>query len=239
MEEAIKADIVRLRQLQDVDSKIDGLEAKIAEIPEHLQALRQGLDEEEARVAVLKDEIKNIEVEKNDKEITLQIGEEKIEKLERQLYQMKSNKEYTAMQSEIAGVKADNSLSEEEVLTLLESIDEKNEELQMVYREIEKKKKELTSEEDVLNEEKKTLEEELARFKAWREKTAAGIDAVLTSEYERVRKGRDGVGIIRLESGVCQGCFMMVPPQVVNELHLGSRVVKCENCSRILYEGDE
>ena len=57
-------------------------------------------------------------------ELELQTREASVQKLKGQLFQLKTNKEYTAMQHEIDTLKADNSLLEDAILKTFESIDQ-------------------------------------------------------------------------------------------------------------------
>ena len=236
METNIKVEIGKLKQLQEVDTKIYSFAERQREIPRCLEELRKKLTEGKRRADNLKEEIKHLQVERQDKEVTLQSKEEKIEKLDTQLYQLKSNKEYTSLQTEISGIKADSSLVEEKILLLMDKIDEKNKELAREKILLEKEEKEVNDAEVVLNNENKSIEEELAGLKIQREEMAAQIDNTLVFEYEKIIKGRSGTGIALLNDGICQGCFMKVPPQVVNELQIGNKIVKCQNCSKILCE---
>ena len=83
------------------------------------------------------------------------------------------------------------------------------------------------------------LEKELSRCLEQRGSTASKVDAGLLSMYERIRKAKDGLAFVLVKGSTCQGCFMELPPQVVNELMKGDKIVTCERCSRLLYwEGE-
>ena len=47
------------------------------------------------------------------------------------------------------------------------------------------------------------------------------------------------LAVVAVIKGVCQGCFMNVPPQVVNLIKMYDNLVICEVCQRILYIEDE
>ena len=50
-----------------------------------------------------------------------------------------------------------------------------------------------------------------------------------------VREGRNGLAVVNVVQGVCQGCFMSIPPQKFNLLLKGDQIFDCPTCQRILY----
>ena len=53
----------------------------------------------------------------------METREKEIKKYQTQLYQIKTNKEYMSLQKEIEGLKADNSVLEDDILESMERID--------------------------------------------------------------------------------------------------------------------
>ena len=52
----------------------------------------------------------------------------------------------------------------------------------------------------------------------------------------RIHKGHpDGKAIVAATNFVCKGCNMAVPPNIVNYLMQGDRLIVCKSCQRILY----
>jgi predicted nucleic acid-binding Zn-ribbon protein len=41
--------------------------------------------------------------------------------------------------------------------------------------------------------------------------------------------------VVPIAGDSCQGCFRILPPQVINEVRMKTELVVCENCTRILY----
>ena len=61
------------------------------------------------------------------------------------------------------------------------------------------------------------------------------IDAATLDLYERLLVARDGEALAILDGGVCQSCFMQVPPNLVVRLARGNQVIQCSSCDRIMY----
>jgi hypothetical protein len=43
---------------------------------------------------------------------------------------------------------------------------------------------------------------------------------------------------VPVERDACGGCFNAIPPQKQSEIRLHKKVIVCENCGRILVDGD-
>jgi hypothetical protein len=68
-----------------------------------------------------------------------------------------------------------------------------------------------------------------------RAKIVAQVTPPTYQLYERVRKGRRGIGVAEAIEGRCSACQMAVRPQFAQELKRGDKVMSCESCQRILY----
>jgi hypothetical protein len=61
------------------------------------------------------------------------------------------------------------------------------------------------------------------------------VDESARARYERlVRSKGEGV-VVGIQHGVCGGCHMRVPPQLLVMCQAEKELVSCSNCGRILY----
>ncbi len=227
--------IKKLIELQQIDSGIYELSGEKERKPLEFEAEKQKLEQKKTKLKELRDELKSVEVERKNLEIDLESKQINVAKYESQLFQIKTNKEYNALQKEIDGLKADNSLIEDKILELLERID-------TINNDIAREKETLKTEEDAFLEFRKRyeaqleqLKEELSEFNKKREDAVLLIEPKTLAVYERILKNKDGLALVKVEDGACQGCFMSLPPQTINDLRMGERLVACENCTRLLY----
>jgi hypothetical protein len=233
--------IIKLKKLQNVDVEILALREERERLPQELSQEQQALEDSKALLSQEENELKDLQVSHKEKEVALQSQEEHIKKLQGQLYQVKKNDEYRALENEIASSKADNSIIEEEILKLFDAIDEKK-------KIIEQKKQDVISAEGALKEKEKEVKERVAKLDIeiqgldeQRSQLASNIDGEVLDMYERIIKAKKAqLAIVSIKDSACQGCFMHVRPQLINEVKLGKDLILCENCSRILYiEEDE
>ena len=61
------------------------------------------------------------------------------------------------------------------------------------------------------------------------------MDEGSRSRYERLVKNKGDNVIVGVQHGVCGGCHMRLPTQIVVTCQAQSELVGCINCGRILY----
>ncbi|MDP8261522.1 MAG: C4-type zinc ribbon domain-containing protein, partial [Candidatus Kappaea frigidicola] len=184
--------------------------------------------------------LKDMQVSNKEKEVVLQSKEDHIKKLQGQLYQVKKNDEYKALENEIVSNKADNSIIEEEILILLDSIDEKRQEVQIKRQDVADFESKLKAKELEVKERVSQLDNEIESLSQGRSEIAALIDKEVVSVYDRIIQSKKAqLALVSIKDSACQGCFMHVRPQLINEVMLGKNLVFCENCARILYVDEE
>lgn len=57
----------------------------------------------------------------------------------------------------------------------------------------------------------------------------------VAGQFQRLRK-KSHLAIVPLSNGVCTGCGMKVPVSQVHDVHAGTRLNPCPNCTRFLYQ---
>jgi predicted nucleic acid-binding Zn-ribbon protein len=224
-----------LVELQGLDTHIFRLEENLASIPVKTREMDDRFKEKTANLKALEDNVKALQLKRKEREGDLKAKEDAVKKFQSQMYQVKTNKEYSAFQEEIARTKADGSLIEEDIIKIFDLIDAEN-------RKIAQEKEFLKKEESVLAAEKKRMDEdavrikgELGGLKAQRATLAAKVDPTVLPKYERIVTSKDGLAVVAVANDSCQGCFRIMPPQVINEIKMKNSLIFCENCARILY----
>src|SRR3989338_6559440 len=102
--------------LQEVDKEVYDCKRQLQEIPTTLKSLDFEAEATAAIVREKEDQLKAVQLKRKEKEIDLETKENSIKKFQGQLYQVRTNNEYNALEKEIGGLKADKSLLEEEIL---------------------------------------------------------------------------------------------------------------------------
>jgi predicted nucleic acid-binding Zn-ribbon protein len=235
----LKEQLRNLLELQKVDTEIYNLGAEKQAKPQEIKALDDAFQVKKQGLADLEKKSQDTQKQKKDKELELASKEEGAKKLQSQLYSLKTNKEYQTMLQQINDAKADGSVIEDQILTLMDRLDQ-------LKADTDKEKQALQQEENKCNQEKKKIAERvkeiddrLAQLEGQRNQVMPGLDKKILTQYERVLKNRDGLAIVSVKDNSCLGCNMFVPAQVINLIKMYERIITCEVCNRMLYINDE
>ena len=231
----VEEQLPQLMKLQALDAQLYRLRREREAKPKLIEELETRRNEEEAAVKAIEEKTKANQVKRKQRELDLSSKEEGIKKLQAQLYQLKTNKEYQTMQHEIEGQKADNSRIEDEILMLMEDAETLDKELVKEKALFAEAEKHLIEDKKKIEAEISSLDGEISNLEAQRKEVSALVDKKVLAHYEKVLANRDGLALAAVKSHSCQGCFMNLPPQVINEIKMGDKIVTCESCARILY----
>ena len=224
-----------LIELQELDRELFDRKIILDGIPGRIKDLDDGLQRESETLKSLEEELKKLQLQRKEREVELESKEQVIKKYQAQLYQVKTNQEYTALEKEIGSVKADGSLLEEEIIKLLDSMDDKEKNISKEKETIEEEKKKVNEEKNKIDVLGKAAKAEYDSLSNKRSEFAKNLDKVILSKYERILRSKNGLAVVPVSGGACGGCNMNLPPQVINEAKLRVDLRFCENCTRILY----
>ena len=198
---------------------------------------RQNIEKE--KVQKEREKIESLEKERRQKERNLNTEQEKIKRAEGRMFEVKTNKEYQALLSEIEAIKETTSREEEEILQILEEIDE-------LKKDLLKREKEVTTTLEKIGRERKKIQEKMDQDEGlWKEQKerrevlSKQLESGLFKLYNTLKEKRQGLGVVNVKGETCQGCFVNIPPQMFIEVQKTNALIRCPNCNRILYwEGD-
>ena len=227
--------IESLRKLQAIDGELYRLRNELKLKPLVLEEAKQRMAEQHAKAQASEARLKTVQVQQKEKELELATKESNVKKLQAQLFQVKTNKEYSVMQQEIDHSKADASLLEEDILKVIDTIEQARQEHQQQVAVVAKQQEALNTEEARVHKELETLKADVAALEEKRNTLAPLVDPQARHIYERILANRDGLAMVPLIDASCGGCHMVQPPQVVNEALIQDKLVMCGSCSRILY----
>jgi predicted nucleic acid-binding Zn-ribbon protein len=227
--------IETLKQLQTIDGEIFRLRKQEAEKPRELEQVAARVTAAAAQLKDAEARLKVLQLAQKEKDIELQTREAHVKKLQGQLFQVKTNREYTAMQHEIDTLKADNSLLEEAMLKLFDDLDLATKERQQEHQRLALEEERLRNERARIERALTEIREKLDQLERQRQSVTPEIPPKTLTAYERVLELREGLALVPLVDNSCGGCYRRLPPQVINEVFLKAKLVSCEQCNRILY----
>jgi predicted nucleic acid-binding Zn-ribbon protein len=232
---ALHPDLQHLIHLQELDLAAERYRRRIADIPE----LQAGLD---ARLAVktavleaVKARIAASQAARRDIERDLAAVQARLSKFKNQLMEVKTNKEYQAMQKEMSVAEHEISDQETRLLERMEEADALALELKGAEAGLKTEQAEVARERQALEQEKSGAGTALERTMAERTQVAAQVSRDALAVFERVAHGRKGIAVAEARDGLCTVCHVRLRPQVFNDVRRNDAVIQCESCTRILY----
>jgi uncharacterized protein len=223
--------------LQQVDSQMDEIQILRGELPMEVSDLEDEIAGLDTRIKKLKVAVKESDTDMNRLTGLAKDAETNIKRYQKQLDEVKNNREYEALQKEIELAKLDIQLAEKKLREAKVQYDQKKETLDIAEAKFIAKEKDLEVKKNELKGIIEKHEKEEEKLKKQSDKARNGIDARLLKAYDKIRKTyRNGLSVVAVERNSCGGCFNSVPPQVRLEVGLHKKVIACEHCGRILVD---
>jgi uncharacterized protein len=232
---ALNADLQQLIRLQDLDSAVARDRRRIEEIPDIQATLDARLAERTAAVEAVKARIAASQAARRDIERDLAAVQARLSKFKNQLMEVKTNKEYQAMQKEMSVAEQEISDQETRLLERMEEADALALELKSAEAALKAEAGDVARERQALDAERAALERQLQQTGEERTAVAAQVSREALTIFERVSHGRKGVALAEARDGLCTVCHVRLRPQVFNDARRNAGIIQCESCTRILY----
>ncbi len=236
MKETIKA----LIEMQKIDDQIVAKKHIKKELPERLKNLKENVKITKDKVDELKKAVEENTVQQSMFEKEIKSNQEKMAKYENQLLNIKTNKEYKALNNEISNLKNENSKIDEKIINAIDKESELKAMLKVATDEAKKAQKKLDSEENDLNKEIIQVDKDIDDLKAQRKEIAIKyLPRQLIKRYGMLITNKGGKAVSFVEKNSCSGCGVNLRPQLIIEIKKGQKIISCENCGRLLVNKPE
>lgn len=227
--------LTQLVELQAIDLQIDQIDNAVKVEQNGLDERISALADRETLITSLEEQIASEQSESRTLEAEMADKMDHVRERQSKMMQVQTGREQTALLKEIEDAKKSAKENEEKIVVLMESTEklttqieeEKNllkGEKKLVAEETEKVRKNIES----INKGKKSKDNA-------RNKQAKEIKASVLNKYDTLRQRRNGLAVVNVLDGVCQGCFMSIPPQKYNVLLRGDQMFACPTCQRLMY----
>jgi predicted nucleic acid-binding Zn-ribbon protein len=226
-----------LIDLQGYDARIASLEAEAARLPKQIESIQASLAEAKKQMETLKARVDSTRKDLRAKEKDLEVIAAKRAKLEARLYEVKTNKEYSAALLEIEESKQEKAKAEEEILALMELQERLGVEVREAEKRFKTREEQARQDESVVSRKLEAVTLELAGVRGERSGRAKDLPVGLLSDYERLLRARNGVAVAAVGvTAICGGCRVTIRPQAIQELKSpATAMMRCESCGRYLY----
>ena len=229
-------DLERLISLQHAESAVAEAQARIAAHPQRVAAADARLNDAKAIVEAAKQRLKGNQEQRRELEKSAAVYQGRLAKFKEQLSAVKTNREYQAMQHEIATAQSDLGTAEEKVLEQMVDADDITADIKQAEAAFARVQKEIDAERRTLADELAAAERELAQAAERRDTLVRETPRALLDLFHQVAKARKGVAIASAtRDGLCSVCHVRLRPPVFQKVRHNDEIVQCETCQRILY----
>ena len=237
MEQTVEQKLKALYELQNIHTKIDKIRQVRGELPMEVADLEDEVAGLETRIQKIKAELDDTEDAIVNRKNMIKEAQALIKKYEKQLEDVKNNREYDALTKEVEIQNLDIQVSEKKIREHGFEIASKTEIYDQALANIEARKGDLeVKKNELATITSETEKEEQALLKK-AEKAQTTIEERLLIAYNRLRGNAvNGLAVVTIDRDSCSGCFNQIPPQRQLDIRQRKKVIVCEHCGRILVD---
>jgi len=231
-----------LVRLQRIENRLRAVKTKLARCrrsvlfqENQLRTLQSGLEAKQ-------EEIKMTRIQMDRLELELKERDAHISKLRSHLNLARTNKEYSSLLTELNTAKADDSKLEGQVLELMKNMEVDQAECAEISKQIEEQKVKVDQIRTEMEGKSAECQKEIDVIQKEWDQAAYDVPGDALNIFNRVAETYDGEAMAAIEQTEenssmysCGGCFMGLPAEMVNILTVKDEILRCANCTRILY----
>jgi len=231
----LHAQIEILASLQTVDREIKEQTGIKQELLGELQTKDKEIEAKKREIVLLTGVYSEKEKLRQEKDRVLQDEGKKTMDRRMRMNRIKNIKELQALQREIEQIKQSNGELEEDLIKIMEEIDGIKAALKSKEEELAKVQDEWRQKQEQMRAQISGIDQAVSEAATRRQSIASQVTRDLFSRYELIFSRRGGTAVVEVAGGICQGCYMNIPPQLLNEIIKSEKVNLCPSCQRIIY----
>jgi predicted nucleic acid-binding Zn-ribbon protein len=229
----------QLLRLQRLDTDIRALGHDLQQIPKRSKLIDDKVRSVREPLDLVLQEKASLEAGREEMEEALKSFEDKERQLKLKMPEIRSNDEYSALLREMDATKRERDKTEDRSLKAMERLEAIEAEIPPLQEAYDKGEEAVAAERATLKAEQDKLSAELLAKKKERQELQTKMHPGWFRKYTHIAAQRNGLAVVAVKGGTCQGCFIGVRPKLVQELHYGEEVISCEGCQRVLYLEDK
>jgi len=225
-----------LFRLQQVDSQLDQIRARLKTIDETLQNDRE-LRNAMERLAAAEGKLVQAEGEMKSSDAEVEKQKIKIQQAESSLYggSVHNPKELQDLQKDVAALKRHLETLEGRELETMSAVETAEAGLKAATDYLETIKVERSSQNSDLTKEGNSLQKDLERLESERKAIAGNVTQKLFTLYDQLRQQRRGIAVTTINDSSCAACGTTLTPSQQQSARSTSQLFNCPTCGRILF----
>ncbi|PCJ59485.1 MAG: hypothetical protein COA79_10585 [Planctomycetota bacterium] len=243
----MKESVQAFLDLQTIDQKILSINKTINDKSGDIQNKKTAYKKLDEQINNTQEVLKKSKIEFDIRSSDLLALNDKKDNLSAKLQNVKSNKEYKALEIESRNYKEEAESQTKYLNAAEENIKKMEESMEVGVVDLADLKKSIK---DMILTHKKEHEDSagaIEDFKLEREKQVSAIntledglpaDQCFLEKYNKLKRLPNGDAMALMEEDTCQGCYMRVNTQLASKIKSLKRMATCTSCHRILYVED-
>ncbi len=228
-----------LIELQALDLRMVEIREQQRKTPHLIEAAEAPLREATSLLKEATATVEQLVKERRDRERDLEAHEAQVDKFKAGLTELKTNKEYQARLFEIEMANKRKGEGEEQILLLMEQVEAKQQEVKQAKAKATEAERLFAQEKQRLEATAASLVAELSQLEMKQGEATTKLDRSLLDRYNKLKTTRKDLALAPVRNGICSGCRLQLPPQLVAEVKRSEDLQVCSYCQRILYwEGE-
>ena len=228
-------DLERLIDLQQLDTTVAAAKSSLEAIPKQNEILDARLDDCQGTLLTAKANFSTQREKHREVEKELAQIQGRLDRFKDQLMQVKTNREYHAMQAEISVAQTEVAKLEDQILEHLLKSDELTEIIGNAEQAVDTERKSVAAAKQELEQQAQKLEKQIETHATKRALLEKDLPSDIATMFETVAKNRKGLAVVEAKDGRCTSCQVRLRPQLYNAIRLNETLIQCESCQRILF----
>ena len=225
-----------LYRLQQVDSQIDQIQAR-------LKAIQQTLDSD-VTLRMANEYFAVADGKHKEAERALKLSETEVEKQRIKLQQTEASlyggkvhnpKELQDLQKDVVSLKRHLETLEERELEMMLAVEDTEKEQQAARIDLERVQANLKEQNRDLTKESESLYRDLERLNSERQAVVTDIASQALNVYDQLRKQKRGIAITTIADNACEACGTTLTASQQQTARSNAQLFHCPTCGRILY----
>jgi len=234
-EATLNKDVQELLKVQKLDKEIVKLNGEIEKLQKKAEEKEIKVKLQTNNVESLRKDVQELLKDKKFKDELLNESVENLKKLEEKTKSVTTEKQLSAINTEIEISKTNEDMLEEKLLSIIGSIEEKKKSVQEAETSLNSAQKEMDALKQTTERNINQINKNINEIKKRKKILYKNIDVKIIKRYEELNRWTKGTSIVPVKQGACYGCFMKITPQTLTTVKETDEIVFCPNCGRILY----
>ena len=225
-----------LIDLANTDRELQAVIYSKSQLEKQIDSASSVVNQHKKTIEEKNDELKALVNEAEELKINIDIQEQLISKLNKQVPKIRNEKEFAASKNQLEEARKKLGVLEENLLELDINKEDLDKDLEQINVKLDESSTEFKQETSGLLKKQEKAEKQIAILAPRKTRLLKKIPKNIQRFYERCQDSGISTPICPIIDKSCTGCHMVLLPQLINELMSNPNSHKnCPNCTRILY----